>query len=105
MYSPLFADVLCTSIIVAPYFTNTICSLGAGISAYMGLTDQANAFAQALYTVWTAHCLILSSLTLFAGYRLLNILNTHIKRKEESKANIDVSKVKLGASKVQFHQS
>ncbi|SAM01090.1 hypothetical protein [Absidia glauca] len=102
IHSPFFADILCTSIIVAPYITNTICSLGAGVSAYLGLTQQANNFAQALYTVWTAHCLALSSMTLFAGWRLIRILNTHIRRKEESKANIDTTKVKLGASKVKI---
>ncbi|KAI8336359.1 hypothetical protein BC941DRAFT_428999 [Chlamydoabsidia padenii] len=102
MYSPLFADILCTSIIVSPYITNTICSLGAGISGYMGLMDQANAFTQALYTVWTAHCVVICSLTILAAYRLLNILNAHIKRKEETNTNIDVSKVKLGASKVKI---
>ncbi|ORZ22491.1 hypothetical protein BCR42DRAFT_406298 [Absidia repens] len=102
IYSPLFADILCTSIIVGPYLTNTICSLGAGISAHLGYTEQANGFAQALYTVWTAHCLALSSLTLFAGWRLIRILNTHITRKEESRTNIDISKVKLGASKVKI---
>ncbi|CAO3586698.1 unnamed protein product [Absidia cylindrospora] len=102
IYSPLFADILCTSIIVGPYITNTICSLGAGVSAYLGHSEQANIFAQALYTVWTGHCLALSTATLFAGWRLIRILNTHVKRKEANKTIIDISKVKIGAQKVKI---
>ncbi|KAI8343329.1 hypothetical protein BC941DRAFT_91553 [Chlamydoabsidia padenii] len=100
--SPRIADIICTSIIVAPYITNEPCSLAAGISAYFGKTKQANDFAQALYLVWSTHCVALSSMTLFAGWRLIRILNTHIQRKEESKANIDTSKIKLGVSKVKI---
>ncbi|KAI8082937.1 uncharacterized protein BX664DRAFT_316942 [Halteromyces radiatus] len=102
IYSPRVADILCTAIIVGPYVTNTTCSLGAGISAYLGHTDMANDFASALYIVWSGHCLALSSLTLFAGWRLLRILNQHIKMKEERKTTIDISKVKLGAQKVKI---
>ncbi|CAO3608015.1 unnamed protein product [Cunninghamella echinulata] len=100
--SPKLVDISCTLLIVAPFITNTICSLGAGISALNGNHELANHFTQALYTVWTLHCLVLSSLTLISGWRLVRILEQHIKKKEETQTVIDVSKVQLGAQKVKI---
>ncbi|ORX58283.1 hypothetical protein DM01DRAFT_1405896 [Hesseltinella vesiculosa] len=100
--SQRLADVICTIIIVAPYFTNQICSFGAGINAYYGRYDQAEVFIKALYLVWCFHCFALASTTLFAGWRLLKILNKHILRRQQFQTNIDTSKVKLGATKVRI---
>ncbi|CAO3625029.1 unnamed protein product [Cunninghamella blakesleeana] len=100
--SPKYVDIFCTLAIVAPFFTNTISSLGAGISAYYGNYDLANIFVQVLYTVWIVHCIVIATATLVSGLRLVSILETHIKRKEEAQAAIDVSKVQLGAQKVKI---
>ncbi|KAI8059853.1 hypothetical protein BC940DRAFT_313113 [Gongronella butleri] len=96
------ADVISTTLIVAPYITNQICSFGAGINAYHGNFDEAEIFIKALYLVWCGHCFALATTTVFAGWRLISILNKHIKRKEQMNASFNVSKVKLGATKVRI---
>ncbi|CAO3625001.1 unnamed protein product [Cunninghamella blakesleeana] len=100
--SPRYVDISCTLIIVAPFITNTISSLGAGISAYYGNHQLAYIFTQVLYIIWAVHCIITATLTLVSGIRLIHILEKHIKRKKDLNSSIDLSKIELGCQKVKI---
>ncbi|CAO3625005.1 unnamed protein product [Cunninghamella blakesleeana] len=100
--SPKYVDIVCTLIIVAPFITNTVSSLGAGISASIGNHQLANIFAQVLYIVWALHCIVTATLTLVSGIRLIHILENHIRKKKAKSPSADTSKLQLGAQKVKI---
>ena len=98
--SPIIIDSVCVSIISLPFITNNICAIAAGIYAIHGDIHMATKFTDALYCFWTFYTGILAIIILYAGARLLRLLNQHILEKSDGRVN--VAKVKLGALKVQI---
>ncbi|KAG2223138.1 hypothetical protein INT45_005694, partial [Circinella minor] len=98
--SPIIIDSICVSIISLPFITNNICAIAAGIYAIHGNIYMASKFTDALYCFWTFYTGVLAIIILYAGARLLRLLNQHIIEKSDGRVN--VSKVKLGALKVQI---
>ena len=83
-----------------PFFTNTACAVTAGIYAVRGNHSMASKLTMAQYYFWAFYAGYLGTLLLFAGVRLLRLLDKHLLTQSDFSANI--SKVKTGALKVKI---
>ncbi|GAN02661.1 hypothetical protein MAM1_0026d02106 [Mucor ambiguus] len=83
-----------------PFLTNTSCALAAGIYAVRGNDEMASKLTMAQYYFWTFYCGYLGTLLLFAGVRLMRLLDKHLLVQSELRVNIQ--KVKTGALKVRI---
>ncbi|CAO3614311.1 unnamed protein product [Mucor fragilis] len=83
-----------------PFLTNTSCALAAGIYAVHGNDEMASKLTMAQYYFWTFYCGYLGTLLLFAGVRLMRLLDKHLLVQSELRVNIQ--KVKTGALKVRI---
>ncbi|KAK4520188.1 uncharacterized protein ATC70_008319 [Mucor velutinosus] len=83
-----------------PFLTNTSCALAAGIYAIRGNDEMASKLTMAQYYFWTFYCGYLGTLLLFAGVRLMRLLDKHLLVQSELRVNIQ--KVKTGALKVRI---
>lgn len=97
---PKLVDSICVLIITLPFISNNICSIAAGIFAYRGNDDLAASFTSALYYLWTFYTGFLGLLILYAGIRLLRLLNHHLLQRNDGR--VDTAKIKLGALKVKI---
>ncbi|KAG2218098.1 hypothetical protein INT45_000021 [Circinella minor] len=96
--SPVRIDILGTGFIVAPFITNNICSIAAGVYAQHGNDYLAGQFTHALYYLWTFWCGSLGFMVLIAGLRLLRLLNHHLRMQHDLRVNI--AKIRTGTLKV-----
>ncbi|KAI9345428.1 hypothetical protein BD770DRAFT_397051 [Pilaira anomala] len=97
--SSIRIDILCTTLITLPFITNNICSIAASIYADRSQFYQAKLFTDLLYHFWSFYCFILASFILFAGLRLLKILQHHLENQHDQD-NHASHKIKHGAFKV-----
>ncbi|KAL0089500.1 hypothetical protein J3Q64DRAFT_1635993 [Phycomyces blakesleeanus] len=81
--SPRTVDVIGLSFFLAPFILNNICSLVAGSLAKSNLY-LSEIFVRILYVLWFFHCALLATAVLFAGVRLVGILNRHIAKFQTS---------------------
>lgn len=80
--------------------TNTACAVAAGIYAARGDNAMASKLTMAQYYFWGLYCGYLGSLLLFAGVRLIRLLDKHLLMQSDMRININ--KVKTGALKVKI---
>lgn len=91
-------DIIFTGFLLAPFVTNNICSIAAGVYAQRGENHVAAQFTHALYYFWTIYCGSLGFLILVAGIRLLRLLKHHLRMQHDLRVNI--AKIKTGVFKV-----
>ena len=96
--APVIVDTMCTVIITLPFISNNICAVAAGIYALRGDNYMAAQFTDALYYLWTFYTGFQAILILYAGLRLLRLLNRHLLQRTDSR--VDLGRVRLGALKV-----
>ncbi|KAI7879609.1 hypothetical protein K492DRAFT_188582 [Lichtheimia hyalospora FSU 10163] len=72
-------DLLGSWFFLWPFVINNVCSIISGAFAYSNLY-VAEVFARLLYGFWFLHDASLSGAVLFAGWRLVRILNSHLAR-------------------------
>ncbi|KAI8096318.1 uncharacterized protein BX664DRAFT_382779 [Halteromyces radiatus] len=75
--SPTTVDIIGICFMLGPVVLHNICSIAAGALAYSQL-GTAEVFTNLLYGFWFMHCITLSLTVLFAGVRLIRILNCHL---------------------------
>lgn len=83
-----------------PIVTNTICSVLAGHYAGQQDLTTAKKMTDVQYYFWTFYCLYLGTLLLYAGIRLLRLLNRHLLAQSNLKANIQ--RFKMGSLRVKI---
>lgn len=93
-------NILCFITMTSPFITNTACALAAGVYAARGDSAMASKFTMAQYGFWGLYCGYLGSLLLFAGVRLIRLLDKHLLMQSDMRININ--KVKTGALKVKM---
>lgn len=75
--SPHVVDIIGGAIFITPFILNSAIAITEG-----ELSSRYPYVAQALvrthYSVWTFHCITLTTALLFSGIRLVNILNVHL---------------------------
>ncbi|KAL7318084.1 hypothetical protein PS15m_004353 [Mucor circinelloides] len=98
--SHIAVNILCLATVTFPFLTNTSCALAAGIYAVRGNNEMASKLTMAQYYFWTFYCGYLGTLLLFAGVRLMRLLDKHLLVQSELRVNIQ--KVKTGALKVRI---
>ncbi|SAL99628.1 hypothetical protein [Absidia glauca] len=98
--SQTLVDIICTSMITLPYITINIVAIIAGVHAQRGDTDRAEVWTGAIYYLWLVYTFLLGSLILFAGIRLLKLLNNHLLMQTDLRVNI--AKIRTGAVKVKI---
>lgn len=98
--SQTLVNFLYVASIMVPFLTTTPCATAAGIFAYRGDNVTAAKFTKAQYCCWGVYCGYIGALLLFAGLRLINLLDRYIKMQTDLK--IDTSKVRTGALKVKI---
>ncbi|GAB5587731.1 hypothetical protein Unana1_02631 [Umbelopsis nana] len=64
--------------VLSPMITNNICSVASGVYAQRGDAYRADIFARLLYAFWTFYCLTLAICVLYAGIRLMRLLDLHL---------------------------
>lgn len=98
--SDTIVNILYILTLILPPLTNTTSSILAGYYAGKNNIEMANKFTQMLYYCWTFYCLYLGTLLLFAGIRLLRLLNEHLLAQIDSRTN--VQRFKIGALRVKI---
>ncbi|CDS03581.1 hypothetical protein LRAMOSA00983 [Lichtheimia ramosa] len=98
--APVIVDTMCTVIITMPFISNNICAVAAGVYALRGDNYMASQFTDALYYLWTFYTGFQAILILYAGLRLLRLLNRHLLQRTDSR--VDLGRVRLGALKVRI---
>lgn len=83
-----------------PVITNTTWSVLAGHYAGKGNLTMATKMTHIQYYFWTFYCLYLGTLLMFAGVRLLRLLNRHLMIQSDFKAN--VQRFRLGSLRVKI---
>ncbi|KAI9245213.1 hypothetical protein BDA99DRAFT_421568, partial [Phascolomyces articulosus] len=81
--SPRIVDIIGCTFFLAPFIMNNIVSLIGGVYARSNL-GVAEAMVRVLYVFWFLHCFLLSLAVLFAGLRLVRILNRHLSKFQAS---------------------
>ncbi|KAI7858374.1 hypothetical protein BDC45DRAFT_498207 [Circinella umbellata] len=81
--SPRVVDVVGLTFFLAPFILNNIVALigGAYARTHLGVAE---AMVHVLYVFWFLHCFLLSLAVLFAGLRLVRILNQHLSKFQAS---------------------
>lgn len=98
--SHTMVNILCLITMTFPFMTNTACAVAAGIYAARGDNAMASKLTMAQYYFWGLYCGYLGSLLLFAGVRLIRLLDKHLLMQSDMRININ--KVKTGALKVKI---
>ncbi|KAI8138695.1 hypothetical protein BJV82DRAFT_522986 [Fennellomyces sp. T-0311] len=81
--SPRVVDAIGLSFFFAPFILNNIVALVGGAMARTNI-GVAEALVRVLYVFWFLHCFLLSLAVLFAGLRLVRILNRHLTKFQSS---------------------
>jgi hypothetical protein len=98
--SHTIVNVLCVATITLPFITNAACAVAAGVYAVNGNNELASKLTMVQYYLWAFYCGYLGMLLLFAGVRLIRLLEKHLVT--QSDLRINVNKVKTGALKVRI---
>lgn len=85
-----------------PFLTNNVCSIAAAVYAEQGNFVKAKIFTDALYYLWAAYCFILATWILFAGLRLIKILQKHLDNQGDDTNSASIHKIKNGLFKVKI---
>ncbi|KAI9478060.1 MAG: hypothetical protein EXX96DRAFT_504238 [Benjaminiella poitrasii] len=85
--SDFIVNILCVATIILPIITNTICSVAAGIYASRNNNKVASIMTITQYSFWTFYCVYLGTLLLFAGVRLIRLLDKHLLAQTPSTTN------------------
>lgn len=99
--SDTIVNILYILTISLPPITNTTTSCLAGYYASRNNIEMATKFTQILYYCWTFYCLYLGTLLLFAGIRLLRLLNEHLLSQKEL-TRTSARRFKVGALRVKI---
>ncbi|KAI9315829.1 hypothetical protein BX666DRAFT_2122144 [Dichotomocladium elegans] len=97
--SATVVDLLGSWFFLWPFVINNICSVLAGVYAEANLY-VAEVFSRLLYGFWFLHDTSLSAAVLFAGYRLVRILNSHLVK--FTKGSVRYQAVKTGIFKIKM---
>lgn len=98
--SQTIVDVLFLCSIFCPFFTTTSCAVAAGYHASIGENEMAARLTRIQYYAWGFFCGSVALVLLFAGLRLMRILDRYITLQENLK--VDTLKVRTGALKVKM---
>jgi hypothetical protein len=98
--SHTLVNVLCVVTITLPFITNTACTLASGVHAMKGNNELAAKLTRIQYYFWSLYTGYLGMLLLFAGVRLIRLLEKHLLM--QSDLRININKVKTGALKVRI---
>ncbi|KAG2202528.1 hypothetical protein INT46_005085 [Mucor plumbeus] len=98
-------DIICSIFITMPFLTNNVCSIAAAVYAEQGNFVKAKIFTDALYYLWAAYCFILATWILFAGLRLIKILQKHLDNQGDDTNSASIHKIKNGLFKVRMIMS
>ncbi|CAO3590962.1 unnamed protein product [Absidia cylindrospora] len=77
--SPRTVDAIGLTFFFTPFLLNNVCSLATGILAEKNLY-VAEVFVHLLYALWFVHCFSLACAVMLSGWRLVRILNSHLKQ-------------------------
>ncbi|KAI8380884.1 uncharacterized protein BYT42DRAFT_612718 [Radiomyces spectabilis] len=72
-------DIVGVILFFAPFIINNTCSLAAGILDFSHY-EIAVIFTRLLYIFWFIHCTGLAITVMWAGIRLINVLNQHLRK-------------------------
>ena len=84
-----------------PFISNNICSIAAGALGLKGDFVRADKLTSALYYFWTFYTCSLGAFIVFAGQRLIGLLQDHFEGKPGVNPD-DIEKMKLGVVKVRI---
>ncbi|CAO3634950.1 unnamed protein product [Cunninghamella blakesleeana] len=93
-------DFICIVMMILPFATINPMAAVSAYYAKHGDTVKATIWTDALYCLWIVYTFILGGLILYAGIRLLNLLNEHLKKNGE--INASINKIRLGAAKLKI---
>ncbi|CEP17689.1 hypothetical protein [Parasitella parasitica] len=97
--SHVVVNILCVATIALPFITNLSCAIAAGIYAVHGDNDMASKLTKAQYGFWTFYCGFLGTLLLFAGIRLMRLLDKHLEVQSDI---VNIKKLRTGALKIKI---
>ncbi|KAI9498121.1 hypothetical protein BDB00DRAFT_801225 [Zychaea mexicana] len=95
--SPRVVDFIGSTFFLAPFIMNNIVAIIGGVYARSNL-GVAEAMVRVLYVFWFLHCFLLGLAVLFAGMRLIRILNRHLSKFQASGPRF--ASVKTGIFKI-----
>ncbi|CAO3577926.1 unnamed protein product [Absidia cylindrospora] len=98
--SPAFVDGFCVVTILLPFVVPTIFNVLSGVYGTQGKMDLAEKYTAINYYCWGAFAFLLTILIMFAGIRLVNLLNEHLSSQLNRHNNM--AKIKTGALKVKI---
>ncbi|KAI8097726.1 uncharacterized protein BX664DRAFT_327108 [Halteromyces radiatus] len=98
--SQTLVDTICITMITLPYITINPVAITAGYYAQSENNEQAIIWTDTIYYLWLIYTFLLGSLILFAGFRLLKLLNNHLLMQTDLRVNI--AKIRTGAIKVKI---
>ncbi|KAH8554519.1 hypothetical protein BGW37DRAFT_480043 [Umbelopsis sp. PMI_123] len=95
-------DILAIFLIFAPFITNNICSIAAGIYAQNDNLYVADILTRLLYAFWSMYCFVLTISVLYSGTRLVNVMGRHIRKFSNSTngTNARILAIRNGRSKI-----
>jgi hypothetical protein len=95
----MLVDIMGSWFFVWPFVINNICSIIAGAFAHTELYT-AEVFTRLLYGFWFLHNTSFSCVVLYAGYRLVRILNGHLAKFDQTGSRY--AAVKMGIFKIKM---
>ncbi|KAI8139574.1 hypothetical protein BJV82DRAFT_672544 [Fennellomyces sp. T-0311] len=99
--SPYIIDGAYVCVVTLPFISNNVCSIAAGVLGLQGNFFLADRFTSVLYYFWTFYTCSLGVFIVYAGFRLIGLLQDHFEGKPGVSAE-DIEKLKLGAVKVKI---
>ncbi|KAI8062148.1 hypothetical protein BC940DRAFT_322327 [Gongronella butleri] len=97
---PELVDAFCVTIMTIPFVLPTIFNVMSGVYATQGDTALAGFFTSVNYYIWMCFAIGLGLLVLFAGVRLITLLDDHMTSTTNHRVNI--MKIKAGSAKVKL---
>lgn len=98
MGSTTFFEAVSTATILVPFIVPTIFNIMSGIYATQGNMALAGKYTSVNYYCWAVFAFVLAILIMFAGLRLVALLNDHLSSQLNRHNNM--AKIKTGALKV-----
>jgi hypothetical protein len=96
--STTFFEAVSTATILVPFTVPTIFNIMSGIYATQGNMVLAGKYTSVNYYCWAVFAFVLAILIMFAGLRLVALLNDHLSSQLNRHNNM--AKIKTGALKV-----
>ncbi|KAI9301416.1 hypothetical protein BJ944DRAFT_252335 [Cunninghamella echinulata] len=101
--SQVFVDIAWIAIVVLPFLTINPISITAGYHAQEGNIEKAIIWTETIYYLWLVYTLVLGTMVLLAGLRLLSLLQKHLLAKSnQHHPRENTEKMKNGALKVKI---